>query len=99
MLIYSAKTYGDGPFRKICVHLISQFFSSRENRENFMLAKYTWFTVCVLRATTKKSVVFFGDEKCTPPPDKILAAPMISSHHTHTDDVTAMTTFIIVDFT
>ena len=37
--------YGDGPFRKIRVYLISRFFSIRENRENFMLAKYTWFTV------------------------------------------------------
>ena len=45
VLIYSAKTYGDGPFRKIRVYLISRFFSIRENRENFMLAKYTWFTV------------------------------------------------------
>ena len=43
--IYSAKTYGDGPFLKIRVYLISRFFSIRENRENFMLAKYTWFTV------------------------------------------------------
>ena len=41
----SAKTFGDGPFRKIRVYLISRFFSFRENRENFMLAKYTWFTV------------------------------------------------------
>jgi len=32
-------------FRKIRVYLISRFFSIRENRENFMLAKYTWFTV------------------------------------------------------
>ena len=45
VLIFYAKTYGDGPFRKICVYLISRFFSIRENRENFMLAKYTWFTV------------------------------------------------------
>ena len=42
MLIFYAKTYGDGPFRKIRVYLISRFFSIREN---FMLAKYTWFTV------------------------------------------------------
>jgi len=42
VFIYSAKTYGDGPFRKIRVYLISRFFSIREN---FMLAKYTWFTV------------------------------------------------------
>jgi len=47
VLIYSAKTYGDGPFRKIRMYLISRFFSIRENRENFMLAKYTWFTVIV----------------------------------------------------
>ena len=45
LLIYSAKTYSDGPFRKIRVYLISRFFSIREIRENFMLAKYTWFTV------------------------------------------------------
>ena len=45
LLIYSAKTYSDGPFRKIRVYLISRFFSIRENRENFMLTKYTWFTV------------------------------------------------------
>ena len=45
VLIYSAKTYGDGPFLKIRVYLISRFFSIRENRENLMLAKYTWFTV------------------------------------------------------
>ena len=42
VLIYSAKTYGDGPFLKIHVYLISRFFSIREN---LMLAKYTWFTV------------------------------------------------------
>ena len=45
VLIYFAKTYGDGPFRKIRVYLISRFFPIHENRENFMLAKYTWFTV------------------------------------------------------
>jgi len=42
VLIYSAKTYGDGPFLKIHAYLTSRFFSIREN---FMLAKYTWFTV------------------------------------------------------
>ena len=39
VLIYSAKTYGDGPFLKIRMYLISRFFSIRENRENLMLAK------------------------------------------------------------
>jgi len=41
VMIFYAKTYGDGPFRKICMYLISRFFSIRKNRENFMLAKYT----------------------------------------------------------
>ena len=31
---------------KICVYLISRFYSKREYRENLMLAKYTCFTVC-----------------------------------------------------
>jgi len=30
---------------KICVYLISRFYSNRENREILMLAEYTWFTV------------------------------------------------------
>jgi len=42
VLIFYAKTYGDGPVRKIRVYLISRFSSIREN---VMLAKYTWFTV------------------------------------------------------
>jgi len=46
VLISSAKTYGGGPFRKIRVYLISRFFSIREN---FMLAKYTWFTVLFIK--------------------------------------------------
>jgi len=44
------------------VYLISRFFSIRENRENFMLAKYTWFTVymyfkCCIEAVETDSVV------------------------------------------
>ena len=38
-----------GQFEKIRVYLISRFFSIRENRENFMHAKYTWFTVSCFR--------------------------------------------------
>jgi len=32
-------------------------------------------SACVLRATTKKVINFFGEGKCTP--DKILATPMV----------------------
>jgi len=30
---------------KICMYLISRFYSNHENRENLMLAKYTCFTL------------------------------------------------------
>ena len=38
---------------KICMYLISRFYSNRKNRENMMLAKYTGtcFTVSLLLST------------------------------------------------